>query len=204
MTKLFSLDTPIVTIGPGEYFSTNNNTIIKTLLGSCVAICLYDSSTKIIGMNHFLLASDRLNRTKIIDSKAGYFGLHAMELLINSMLKLGAVRKNFEAKIFGGANVLLNKYRGSNSHINDIGDNNIAFADVFLQQENIPIRARDVGGFQGRVIYFDNDDFSVYRKLIGTNLTEKLKVKEQRYFINKKQEINKPIKSVHFWDKQDN
>ena len=204
MRKIFPSGTSIVSVGPGEYFSANGDTVIKTLLGSCVAVCLYDKTTKIIGMNHFLLASDRLKRNSVIDSKAGYFGLQAMELLINSMLDLGAVRRNLEAKIFGGANVLLAKNRSSTKNINDIGGNNIVFAEGFLKQENIPIRASDVGGLQGRVIYFDSRDFSVYRKLIGVSLTEQVKVSEKRYFMNAIQEINKPMPSVYYWDEQDN
>ena len=100
------------TIDPGEYHVASGNVVISTLLGSCVAACLWDPVKRLIGMNHFLLANQRYSKSlSVIQSEAGRYGIHAMELLINAMLKAGADRANLQAKAFGGGNVLQNLYK---------------------------------------------------------------------------------------------
>ena len=99
-----------VTIEPGEYYSCANATVLSTLLGSCVAACLYDPTRKIIGMNHFMLSNSRYSRDMPIHvSEAGRYGIHAMELLINDMMAKGTDRSKLRAKIFGGASVIGNR-----------------------------------------------------------------------------------------------
>jgi len=152
----------IVNIGPGEHYTSAEPEIIKTLLGSCVAVCLFDPVSNLIGMNHFLLAKDKLQRSSLRDPRAGYYGVHAMELLINSLVKLGAKKNRLQAKVFGGANVLKTLDGDIPNHY-DVGNLNVDFALAFLTRERIPIVSTDVRGNTGRVIYFDPGDFSVYR-----------------------------------------
>jgi chemotaxis protein CheD len=152
----------VVNIGPGEHYTSAKPEIIKTLLGSCVAVCLFDPVSNLIGMNHFLLAKDKLQRSGLRDPRAGYYGVHAMELLINSLVKLGAKKSRLKAKVFGGANVLKTLDGNIPNHY-DVGNLNVDFALAFLTRERIPIVASDVRGTTGRVIYFDPGDFSVYR-----------------------------------------
>jgi chemotaxis protein CheD len=152
----------IVNIGPGEHYTSAEPEIIKTLLGSCVAVCLFDPVSNLIGMNHFLLAKDKLQRSGLRDPRAGYYGVHAMELLINSLVKLGAKKNRLQAKVFGGANVLKTLDGDIPNHY-DVGNLNVDFALAFLTRERIPIVSTDVRGNTGRVIYFDPGDFSVYR-----------------------------------------
>jgi len=89
-----------VKVLPGEYYVSNENLVIMTVLGSCIAACLWDSRMRVGGMNHFMLPDG-----DSIDV-SGRYGSYAMELLINEMLKLGARRETMQAKIFGGAQVM--------------------------------------------------------------------------------------------------
>ena len=172
---------PRVVIDPGENYVTKKNEIISTLLGSCVAACLYDPVNRIIGMNHFLLAQQHnAQNTPLLATEEGRYGIHAMELLINKMLKLGAQRLHLKAKAFGGGDILKlgNELRGGKS----VGGNNCEFIQTFLRTERIPLLASDLGGNIGRNIFFLATDFSVYVKAIEPAYQQAL-VKEERQYL---------------------
>ena len=137
----------VVKILPGEYYATTDNTVIVTVLGSCVAVCLRDPHLKIGGMNHFMLPSDGLSETSSVSESARY-GVFAMELLINQMLKLGADRRRLEAKVFGGGNVLKG-FTGLN-----VGERNADFIIDYLDTEHIPVLASDLLDQYPRKVYF--------------------------------------------------
>lgn len=125
----------------GEYrISETPDEVLATILGSCVATCLCDPVRGIGGMNHFLLPKGRPDDANI------KYGTHAMELLINSLLKRGAVRERLEAKVFGGARML----RG----LPNIGEANAEFAQWFLETEGIRCVASSLGGTQARKVRF--------------------------------------------------
>ncbi|MFQ3197837.1 MAG: chemotaxis protein CheD [Paraglaciecola sp.] len=136
----------VVKILPGEYYATTDETVIVTVLGSCVAVCLRDPRRNIGGMNHFLLPSDGTSIASV--SESARYGVYAMELLINQMLKLGATRNNLEAKIFGGGNVL------SGFTVNNVGERNAEFIMGYLVTEHIPIIASDLLDIYPRKVYF--------------------------------------------------
>jgi len=169
-----------ITISPGEYYVSNEDVLITTLLGSCVSACLYDPYNKIIGMNHFLLSSKRYSGDMpICITEAGRYGIHSMELLINEMLKRGAKKGNLKVKAFGGGSVL--KTIAPVSNYFAVGEVNIRFIREFLQNENIPLVSSDLGGTVGRVIYFYSGDFSVYvRKMAQTSRS--LAKREEQYW----------------------
>lgn len=132
----------MVTVVQGEFaVSHNPATVFSTILGSCVSVCLYDQSQRVGGMNHFLLAMSQGNGGS--DLK---YGVNAMELLINRLIKEGASRFNLEAKVFGGARMT--------AHSRDIGASNAAFALEFMDREGIPVRAQSVGGDRARRVQF--------------------------------------------------
>jgi chemotaxis protein CheD len=187
---------PIVEIGPGEYFVGHSGTVIKTLLGSCVAVCLYDAKAQVFGLNHFLLATNKLKRSNILDSRSGYYGVHAMELVINGMIKLGANRQRIVSKVFGGGNVIP-RLVNRKGDFDTVGEQNIAFAYEFLKLERITIVNEDVGGDHGRVIYFDSTDFSVYQSLINRQQELQLEKNEILYYettINQVKNLKPKIK----------
>ncbi len=148
-----------VKILPGEYYVTRSDEAITTVLGSCISACIRDPLLRIGGMNHFMLPEDNSVRdTSSPVVLSTRYGSHAMESLINSLLKLGGLRDRFEIKIFGGGRVL--------AAMTDIGARNIEFVKEYLNLEKLHIDAHDVGGEQPRkVIYFPNEGKVRVRKL---------------------------------------
>lgn len=115
------------------------DTEISTILGSCVAVCLWDAKSSVGGMNHMLLP--------MLEGGAGEgFGACEMERLINALIKKGAIRQHMTAKVFGGASML--------SGMTDIGFRNSSFVISFLVAEGIPIVAQSVGGQRARQLRF--------------------------------------------------
>ena len=128
----------------GEYYvSADPAVVITTLLGSCVAACLYDRRMRVGGMNHFLLPGRFGDEP---EGQSERLGVHLMELLVNGLLKLGASRDRMEAKLFGGAKTV--------AGLRDIGANNAVFAQSFLRREGIPVVATSLGANSGRRVQF--------------------------------------------------
>ena len=141
-----TFDRDAAKILPGQYYFTQKDMLIVTVLGSCVAACLRDRVTGIGGMNHFLLpfGGD-------VDGPASAsmrYGTYAMEVLINELLKAGARRENLEAKVFGGGAVL------SGFTSMNVGERNADFVRNYLQVENIRLLAEDLYDIHPRKVYF--------------------------------------------------
>lgn len=191
-------NTQRIIINPGEFYVSTKQEVISTLLGSCVAACLYDPVNKIIGMNHFLLASHRQGQNMpLIETEAGRYGMYAMELLINGMMKHGASKLNLKAKCFGGGNVL--HLREDKTNKQTVGDVNITFIKEFLMQENIPLISAGLGGDFGRNIHFVGTDFSVYVKKIETSQVKQLEQVERRYWKKSIDEHEQAKSQAEFW-----
>ncbi len=137
-----------VNIVQGEQHVDNDPaTVLTTLLGSCVAACLWDPKIGLGGMNHFLLPGDRsATKTNMPVSEAMRYGVHSMELLVNGLLRKGAQRERLQAKLFGGARMI--------KGLTDVGELNAAFAERFLKAENIAIVGGSLRGETGRRIQF--------------------------------------------------
>jgi len=150
-----------VSIGPGEYYITDKDIIIQTVLGSCVAVCLYTDFDKFCGMNHFMLPGE-IDEPDSSDYDSGRYGIYSMEILINSLLKSGVNKKHIKSKVFGGGNVIDFQSKIKNR----VGDNNVKFILNFLQNENIPIVSEHLGGDNARKILFFQDDKRVLLKEI--------------------------------------
>lgn len=144
----------------GAVYATAEPTVVKTLLGSCVAVCLFDPLVRIGGMNHFMLPNPVAGRDDRLDTAR--FGVHAMDCLVGALQKLGASRRRLRAKVFGGGDVL--KIGGSGA---SVAERNIAFIDEFLRTECLPVVARDVGGELTRDLRFHTDTGKVYVKRLG-------------------------------------
>lgn len=132
----------IVKLQPGDYGATSLDLIFSTVLGSCVAACLYDPVARIGGMNHFLLPGSTTG------DQGSRYGMYAMELLINEMLKRGASKPRIAAKVFGGAKVLKSLTKA------DVGSRNADFIEQYLQDENIPIVGSDLRAERPRKVIF--------------------------------------------------
>ena len=164
----------VVTISPGEYYATKEGEIIMTVLGSCISVCLFDSTAGVAGMNHFMLVGDFRDEDIFINSSARY-GLFAMEVLINELIKLGGNKNHFKAKVFGGGHVL--NYKKSNE---SVPDKNIKFVRTFLNLEKIKIVSEDLGGYQGRKILFFTDAYKVLLKRLKSTVDPGL-IEEEKY-----------------------
>lgn len=171
-----------VTLHPGEYYVSKEMVIVSTLLGSCVSACLYDPINRVVGMNHFLLSNKRYSREmQICLTEAGRYGVNAMELVINDMLKLGAKRNNLRAKAFGGSSLL--GLRRNSGNFLCVGEVNCRFIREFLSNDGIPLVASDLGGDRGRVIRFSSVDFSVRMRRIIKSITPELAKSEKRFWL---------------------
>ncbi len=132
----------IQNIVQGDYAVSNDpERMLTTVLGSCVAVCLFDPVARVGGMNHFLLPGGGY-----ASSTAKSCGLNMMELLINGLLKSGAKRENFQAKLFGGAHMI--------EGLTNIGSENAKFALDFLDYENISVVGKSLGGDRARRVRF--------------------------------------------------
>lgn len=126
----------------GEFAASGDSGVVyATILGSCVAACLHDPVACVGGMNHFLLPGDDDQDTSNLR-----YGVHAMELLINALLGLGARRDRIEAKLFGGGHMV--------QKLTDIGARNAAFAQRFLKEEGIACVGVSLGGALARRVQF--------------------------------------------------
>lgn len=135
-----------VTICAGGVYASQEPMVIKTLLGSCIAVCLFDPLAQIGGMNHFMLPKP----SGVGDRNAPLrFGVHAMDYLIQMMLTLGATHHWCVARIFGGGHVLK-----SAESVPSIPQRNIDFIRKFLTDAGIPVLTEDVGGSHARHVTF--------------------------------------------------
>jgi chemotaxis protein CheD len=126
---------------------------IKTLLGSCIAVCLWDEEAKVGGVVHYLLPRGRNSR-----GETGRYGNLAIPALIKAVCALGGQVHSLKAKIFGGARVLA----GLGATGASLGDSNAAVAWEILNAERIPVTASDVGGDRGRRVLFHVGDGSAW------------------------------------------
>ena len=131
-----------VKVLPGEFFVHDEDILILTTLGSCIAACLWDREKRVGGMNHFLLP----DAGGAADS--GRYGSFAMDLLIGEMVKRGATRATMEAKIFGGGAVI------SGMNTINVGERNTSFVLDYLRTERITVVSKDVLDIYPRKVCF--------------------------------------------------
>ena len=137
-----------VYLAPGEVFAALEPSVASTILGSCVAVCLWDPGMRAGGANHFLLPDWTGNGTA-----SPRYGNVAIERLIDRMEGFGCRVRDLQAKLFGGAAVI-EALRHRPEHL---GSKNVALARKLLCEARIPIVAEDVGGNRGRKVLFRTD-----------------------------------------------
>lgn len=153
----------IIHVGVSEWKTGKSPAILRTTLGSCVGVVLYDKTKKIGGISHSLL--DEPPSGKIINR--GKYAKTAIEELIKELEKLGADKKNLTAKIFGGASMFQNS---TSSLFQNIGEKNVITAREVLSKNEIPILFEDVFGHNGRTITLYLEDGRV---LLRSGVNEK-------------------------------
>ena len=143
-----------VKVLPGEYFVTDQDILIMTVLGSCIAACIWDAKAGVGGMNHFMLPEGDSSDT------SGRYGSYAMELLINEMIKLGARKESMQAKVFGGGQVM------AGFTTMNVGERNTQFVLDYLHTERITLVSKDVLDIYPRkVVFFPTTGKAMVKKL---------------------------------------
>jgi len=140
------LNAEVAKIFPGQYFVTDRDIVLATVLGSCVAACIRDSAAGVGGMNHFLLPQTVGDVSPA--GRSARYGTYAMEVLINGLIRQGARKQSMEAKVFGGGSVL------RDLRTSGVGESNARFIVDYLGKEGIPVAARDLLDECARKIYF--------------------------------------------------
>ncbi len=143
---------------PASLYAEPEPAQVVTILGSCVAVCLWDPVLQIGGINHFMLPL--WNGRGLASPR---YGNIAIEKLLSRLEYLGSKRGDIKAKIFGGGEVIES---GTNQF--QIGKRNIAVAREYLSEFNIPIVSSSVGGKLGRKILFYTETGEVRQRYIGT------------------------------------
>ncbi len=146
-------------LNQGMIFVSTNECIITTVLGSCIAVCLWDPASGIGGMNHYMLPlwnGDGLPSPR--------YGNIAITKLIDKMITAGCSKENLKAKVFGGAEIL----HITKSMQLSVGMQNIMLADDLLSREGIPVISIDVGGNCGRKIDFNTKEGIVRLKRLNS------------------------------------
>ena len=163
---------------PGEYYVTQENELIATVLGSCVSACIRDKESGIGGMNHFMLPETNAGKLKkdgdAIVGIATRYGNYAMEHLINTILSNGGKRKNLEVKVFGGGKII--------SALTDVGMKNIDFVLSYIDQEGLKLLSQDLGDIYPRkIIYFPKTGRVAMKKIQDLH-NDTIAQRERQYF----------------------
>jgi chemotaxis protein CheD len=151
--------------------SAENDVLLMTLLGSCIAVCVRDPVSGVGGMNHFLLprSGDALDK----HSESMRYGTYSMEQLLNRLYNKGAVKSRLELKVFGGANVIKQSAK--------IGERNVAFIREFIKAEGLHVAGADLGGDRGRRLIYHPLSGRVMLKRMA-NADEQRTVREEEQF----------------------
>ncbi len=161
---------------PGEFYISQNEEMITTVLGSCVSACIYDPHRKIGGMNHFMLPDKGAAQS---DESARY-GIYAMESLINELMKCGCRKEDLKVKLFGGGQIIQN--------MSDVGRKNILFAKNFLYAEGMRLEASDLGLiFPRKVNFFPHTGKAMVKRLRSLH-NDTIEAREKQYAASLKKE----------------
>ncbi len=163
---------PRISIPVGGLHASRAPVLLDTVLGSCISVCLYDQVARVGGMNHFMLPSGASSD----NPTSARYGVYAMELLINELMKKGGDRRRFQAKVFGGGHVLRIRER-----FDGVPQQNIEFIRRFLIVEQIPLIKEDVGGDYPRRILFYSHTGQAFRKRLGQLDAERTAAEERTY-----------------------
>ncbi len=161
-----------VKVLPGEFFVAEEDLLVLTTLGSCIACCLWDREKRIGGMNHFLLPDSGASGSGNAGD-SGRYGSFAMDLLIGELVKRGSTRSTMEAKVFGGGAVI------SGMNTINVGERNTAFVLDYLRTERITVVSKDVLDIYPRKVCFLPASGKAMVKRLASANTEALAAQER-------------------------
>ena len=162
-------------VQPGAW-SVDTDKPLSTLLGSCVAVCLFDPALKIGGINHFMLPNMQRSADSEVDSLLS--GDYAMEALLNALLGQGARKPRLQAKAFGGGTII-----DSDASAPNIGMRNASFAKEWLQREGIPLLSSDfLGPWSRKIIFLPFNGEAFCKRLVTNMATASVIAREERTY----------------------
>ena len=162
-------------VQPGAW-SVDTDKPLSTLLGSCVAVCLFDPALKIGGINHFMLPE--MGRSKYGDVDSLLSGNFAMEALLNALIGRGARKARLQAKAFGGGTII-----DSDASAPNIGMRNASFAKEWLQREGIPLLSSDfLGPWSRKIIFLPFNGAAFCKRLVTNMATASVIAREERSY----------------------
>ena len=168
----------VAKILPGEYYFTQEDELITTVLGSCISACIRDKVSGLGGMNHFMLpvtTADKLKQgNEAVVGIATRYGNYAMEHLINTILTHGGKRKNLEVKLFGGGKII--------PTLTDVGLKNIDFILDYIDTEGLLLLSQDLGDIYPRKIIYFPKTGRVGMKKIEDLHNDTIVKRERQYF----------------------
>ena len=165
---------PAVQLHIGEYRVSRSPEVLYTLLGSCVAVCLFDAAAGIGGMNHILLPGRAEDEGRVDD--VARFGQDAVELLVRALVDVGAARRRLAAKLFGGGHVIRQM-----DEVTSPGFRNVRFINELMERERIPVIASDLGGYEARKVWFRTDTADAILKRVPVQLVAAVRREEGRF-----------------------
>ncbi|SCY34328.1 chemotaxis protein CheD [Desulfoluna spongiiphila] len=179
-----------VTLSIGEYYASREPAVIRTLLGSCVSVCLFDPVSRVGGMNHILLPGRAdLKRFNL----SARYGINSMELLINAVMMRGAERSRIRAKVFGGASVIPGLIEAQ-----AVGRKLSEFVITFLANEGIPVVSRDLGGIYVRKLIFHTRTGDAFLKKSRSMKSAQLMWEERKKAEQIRATVKEPTKVTLF------
>ena len=162
-------------VQPGAW-SIGTNQPLATLLGSCVAVCLFDPIMKLGGLNHFMLPD--ISRSKHGDVDSLLSGNYAMEALLNALLVRGAKKARLQAKAFGGGTII-----DTDSGSLSIGMRNASFTKEWLQREGIPLQSSDfLGPWSRKIVFLPTTGDAFCKRMVTNMATAEVIAREEKAY----------------------
>lgn len=162
-------------VQPGAW-SVEDRQPLSTLLGSCVAVCLFDPQLKIGGINHFMLPN--IGRSKHGDVDSLLSGNFAMEALLNALLTRGAKKPRLQAKAFGGGTII-----DADAGSLTIGMRNASFTKEWLAREGIPLLSSDfLGPWSRKVLFLPFNGEAFCKRLVTSMATATVIDREEKAY----------------------
>jgi len=145
---------------PGDIYASPQPTNLSIIVGSCVAVCVFNPCLSIGGATHYLLPTSQEQ-----GKPSPRYGDVAIKQLLHELRQAGSRNKDLQAEVYGGACVLTAFHGGS---VELIGDKNVRFALEVLSRESIPVVKQETGGEKGRKITMRTNTGAISCKLIGS------------------------------------
>lgn len=156
---------------PGEYHFATEPTLIHTILGSCVSVVLFDKAHQYGAMCHAVLDTASSSGEKDSSQCFKYIDC-VLDKMFSQFFYYGVSIQNLKAKVFGGAQMLLEQEKAmvSSSRVGGVGVKNAQMALQLLKEYGCVVESQDLGGYQGRKIYFLSHEGDVFLKRVQKNI----------------------------------